>query len=60
MFSIYKKRNLSGCNNYGCISHTNNELKILAKILVNRISKYGIDKGFIGPEQLGSVTVKNI
>ena len=32
------------------ISLINNGLKIIAKIMANRISKYGIDEGFIRPE----------
>ena len=35
------------------ISLLNNGLKIIAKIIANRISKYGIDEGFIRPEQYG-------
>ena len=31
----------------------NNGLKIISKIIANRISKYGIDNGFIRPEQYG-------
>jgi len=51
--SIYKKGDPSDCNNYRGISLTNNGLKIIAKIIANRISKYGIDEGFIRPEQYG-------
>jgi hypothetical protein len=51
--SIHKKRDPLDCNNYHGIPHINNVLKIVAKIISNRISKYGIDKGFIRQEQFG-------
>jgi len=50
IISNHKKGNLSDCNNYCGISLINNGLKIIAKIIANRFSKYGIDKGFIRPE----------
>ena len=52
--SIHKKGDLSDCNNYRGISLINNELKIIVKkIIANRISKYGMDKGFISQGQYG-------
>ena len=51
--SIHIKDDPSDCNNYRVISPINNGLKIMAKIIANRISKYGIDNGFIIPEQCG-------
>jgi hypothetical protein len=53
MVSIHKKDNPIDCNNYCGISLIKSGLKILAKIISNRISKYGIDKGFIRSEQYG-------
>jgi len=49
--SIHKKGDPLDCNNYRGISPINNGLKIISKIIANRISKYGIDEGFIRPEQ---------
>ena len=51
--SIHKTDDPSDCNNYGGITLINNGLKIITKIIANRIPKYGIDKGFIRPEQYG-------
>jgi hypothetical protein len=48
--SIHKKDDPSDCNNYRGIFLINNILKIIAKIIANRISKYEIDKEFIKPE----------
>jgi len=48
--SIHKKEDPSDCNNNRVISLINNGLNIISKIIVNRISKYGIDKGLIRPE----------
>jgi len=39
--SIHKKRDPSNCNDYRGISLINNGLKIIVKIIANRISKYG-------------------
>jgi len=45
--SFYKKEDPSDCNNYFGIFPINNRLKILEKMIANRNSKNGIDKGFI-------------
>jgi len=50
---IHKKGDPSNCNNYRGIFVINNGLKIIAKIIANRISKYGIDKAYIRPEKYG-------
>jgi len=51
--SIPKKGDLSDCNNYRGISLINVGLKILAKIVTNRISNYALSNGFVRPEQFG-------
>jgi len=52
--SIHKKGDLFYCNIYCVVSLINNELKIIVKkIIANRISKYGMDKGFISQGQYG-------
>ena len=51
--SIPKKGDLSDCNNYRGISLINVGLKILSKIVTNRISEYALSHGFIRPEQFG-------
>ena len=51
--SIPKKGDLSDCNNYRGISLINVGLKILSKIVTDRISKYAKSHGFIRPEQFG-------
>jgi len=51
--SLHKKGDSSDCSNYRGNSLINNGLKIIAKDLANRITKYGIDKGFIRPEHYG-------
>ena len=51
--SIPKKGDLSNCNNYRGISLINVGLKIITKIITNRISKYAFSHNFIRPEQFG-------
>ena len=51
--SIPKKGNLADCNNYRGISLINVGIKILSKIITNRISKYAFDNKFVRPEQFG-------
>jgi hypothetical protein len=51
--SIPKKGDLSNCNNYRDISLINDGLKILTKIVTDRISKYVFKHNFIRPEQFG-------
>ena len=59
--SIHKKCNEFRKREYlywiriGCWLDPKNDswLKIIAKIIANIISKYGIDKGYIRPEQYG-------
>ncbi len=51
--SIPKKGDLSDCNNYRGISLINVGLKILSKIVTDRISKYAFSHNFIRPEQFG-------
>jgi len=48
--SIPKISDLSNCNNYRSISLTNVNLKILTKIITDRISKYAFEHKFIRPE----------
>ena len=51
--SIPKKGDLSDCDNYRGISLINNGIKLLSKIVTTRISNYGLERGFIRPEQFG-------
>ena len=51
--SIPKKGDLSNCNNYRGISLINVGIKIISKILTERISKYAFNHNFIRPEQFG-------
>ena len=51
--SIPKKGDLSDCNNYRGISLINVGIKILSKIVTNRISNYALKNNFIRPEQFG-------
>ena len=51
--SIPKKGDLTECNNYRGISLINVGLKILSKIVTNRISDYALSHGYIRPEQFG-------
>ena len=51
--SIPKKGDLSDCSNYRGISLINVGLKILSKIVTNRISQYAITNNKIRPEQFG-------
>ena len=51
--SIPKKGDLSDCNNYRGISLINVGLKIISKIVTNRIVKYAFEHKFIRPEQFG-------
>ena len=51
--SIPKKGDLTDCNNYRGISLINVGLKILCKIVTNRISNYALSHNFVRPEQFG-------
>jgi len=51
--SIPKKGDLSDCNNYRGISLINVGLKIISKIVTERISKYALSHNYIRPEQFG-------
>jgi len=46
-----KKGDLSDCNNYCGISLINVGLKIISKIVTNRIAKYAKEHKFVRPEQ---------
>ena len=47
--SIPKKGDLSDCSNYRCISLINVGLKIISKIITDRISTYALSHNFIRP-----------
>jgi len=49
--SIPKKGDLSDCSNYRSISLINVGLKIISKIITDRISTYALTHNFIRPEQ---------
>jgi len=51
--SIPKKGDLSDCSNYRGISLINVGLKIISKIITDRISTYALTHNFIRPEQFG-------
>ena len=51
--SIPKKGDLTDCDNYRGISLINNGIKLITKVITNRISDYGLKHGFIRPEQFG-------
>ena len=51
--SIPKKGDLSDCSNYRGISLINVGLKIISKIITDRISTYALSHNFITPEQFG-------
>eukprot|EP00833_Pecoramyces_ruminatium_P001771 jgi/Orpsp1_1/1175803/evm.model.c7180000055260.1 len=51
--SIPKKGDLTDCSNYRGISLINVGLKIISKIVTDRISKYALSHNFIRPEQFG-------
>jgi len=50
---LFQRGDLSNCNNYRDISLINVGLKILTKIVTDRISKYAFKHNFIRPEQFG-------
>ena len=53
LFLFQKKGDLADCNNYRGISFINIEIKILSKIVTNRISYFALKNNFIRPEQFG-------
>ena len=53
IISIPKKGDLSDCNNYHGISFINVGLKIISKIVTNRIAKNALEHKFLRPEQFG-------
>jgi len=53
IISIPKKGDLSDCNNYRGISLINVSLKIISKIITNKIAKYSLEHKFARPEQFG-------
>ena len=53
IISVPKKGDLTDCNNYRGISLINIGLKILSKIVTDRISRYATTHNIIRPEQYG-------
>jgi len=51
--SIPKKGDLTYCDNYRGISFINNVIKLITKVITNRISEYWLKHSFIRPEQFG-------
>jgi len=51
--SIPKEGDLSDCSNYWSISLIDVRLKIIPKIITDRISSYALTHNFIKPEQFG-------
>ncbi len=51
IISIPKKGDPTNCDNYRGISLINNGIKLISKIISKRISDYGLNHGFVRPEQ---------
>jgi hypothetical protein len=54
-----KKGDISDCNNYRGISLINVGLKIISKIISNRIAKYAPEHKFVRPEQFEQFGFRN-